>query len=570
LKKLAVSLLILLLLVMFYDTGIAQPSSASIIRICPDGSVQGTDKIQRNGNIYTLTGDLHSYVGSEEAFIFVEKDNIIFDGAGYTIRGAGHGSAIYMMRRQSVTLKNFNIVDFEVGVNFWTARNWPPDSKFWGLPAGSDNKILDNNITVTKGNSMDSGWAIYLQEAVGTLISGNILTSLESKNGIYFGWTTEQTELINNKFVGCGLYLKSSSQTIGKGNTVDDKPLILLDGESNIVVEEAGLVYLFNCENITIRNLVVSVDYGQTIQLYATRNSQVMNCEGYITLINSNNNSILQNNPKRIELSNSSYNQVFANTIKDSGVCITLYASSDNNQIFENTLLDSKNSKEAQILHMSGKNPVGIRLGDGQMGGCQYNNIFQNKIINHGVGIEIYSSSNNNFFSNMISESNVGVSLGGSNNNIFSQNSFAGCGYAFTIRGSHNLFYENNFKNNDNQVSIRHTTLFGTDIIIEYSTNNTFNHDQRLVGNYWSDYTLRYPDAKELDGLGVWDTPYVIDENTRDKYPLIDAVEIIGFSDEDSAITPIEEKPSILIMSLVVIFIVVFSGVLVYFFKEQV
>jgi hypothetical protein len=40
-------------------------------------------------------------------------------------------------------------------------------------------------------------------------------------------------------------------------------------------------------------------------------------------------------------------------------------------------------------------------------------------------------------------------------------------------------------------------------------------------GNYWSDYKEKYPNATELDESGIWSTPYVIDENNTDNYPLI-------------------------------------------------
>jgi hypothetical protein len=42
-------------------------------------------------------------------------------------------------------------------------------------------------------------------------------------------------------------------------------------------------------------------------------------------------------------------------------------------------------------------------------------------------------------------------------------------------------------------------------------------------GNYFSDYTTRYPAATN-DG-NVWDTPYVIDSNNQDNYPLVDIVD---------------------------------------------
>jgi hypothetical protein len=40
-------------------------------------------------------------------------------------------------------------------------------------------------------------------------------------------------------------------------------------------------------------------------------------------------------------------------------------------------------------------------------------------------------------------------------------------------------------------------------------------------GNYWSDYEEKYPDTAEIDGSGIWGTPYVIDENNQDNYPII-------------------------------------------------
>ena len=40
-------------------------------------------------------------------------------------------------------------------------------------------------------------------------------------------------------------------------------------------------------------------------------------------------------------------------------------------------------------------------------------------------------------------------------------------------------------------------------------------------GNYWSDYEDKYPNAAELDGSKIWDTPYVISENDQDNYPLV-------------------------------------------------
>lgn len=52
------------------------------IYIHSDGTVEGTDKIQRDGDLYTFTGDIYFP-------IIVEKDFAVVDGAGYTLNGSG-------------------------------------------------------------------------------------------------------------------------------------------------------------------------------------------------------------------------------------------------------------------------------------------------------------------------------------------------------------------------------------------------------------------------------------------------------------------------------------------------
>ena len=44
-----------------------------------------------------------------------------------------------------------------------------------------------------------------------------------------------------------------------------------------------------------------------------------------------------------------------------------------------------------------------------------------------------------------------------------------------------------------------------------YISPNTWDNGYPSGGNYWSDYEVRYPDARELDGSGIWDTPYFVD-----------------------------------------------------------
>jgi len=70
--------------------------------------------------------------------------------------------------------------------------------------------------------------------------------------------------------------------------------------------------------------------------------------------------------------------------------------------------------------------------------------------------------------------------------------------------------------------------------------NNTFNQVSTVfsvnswnngsVGNYWSDYLTKYPNATQVGISGVWNTPYVIDANNIDHYPLMTQNTIPEFS----------------------------------------
>ena len=114
------SLLILLLLlsvvlVSFPQIGVVKSQDSSVF-IRADGSVEGTDKIQVDGNHYILSGNIT--VDTPYVYgIYVEKDNIVIDGSGYTLEGNGEGIGIHLYQRSGATIKNFNITNWFCGIN---------------------------------------------------------------------------------------------------------------------------------------------------------------------------------------------------------------------------------------------------------------------------------------------------------------------------------------------------------------------------------------------------------------------------------------------------------------------
>jgi hypothetical protein len=86
LKKKAITLELIIALaftLIFYGIlpRTVESQSLGTIYIRADGNVEGTDKIQRNGNIYVLKGSISGP-------IIVERDTIVLDGAGYTLQGS--------------------------------------------------------------------------------------------------------------------------------------------------------------------------------------------------------------------------------------------------------------------------------------------------------------------------------------------------------------------------------------------------------------------------------------------------------------------------------------------------
>jgi len=119
-------------------------------------------------------------------------------------------------------------------------------------------------------------------------------------------------------------------------------------------------------------------------------------------------------------------------------------------------------------------------------------NIAHNNILDNLVGILLYSSSSSKIVGNNLkTNSGNGISLASSSNNTI---------------------IHNNFINNTNQIYL-------------YQSINTWDNGYPFGGNYWSDYnetdTFSGPYQNVTGSDGIGDTPYIIDENNTDCYPLM-------------------------------------------------
>ena len=204
LKRKAVMGIVLTLLfvgILSFTFDIQQVEGSGTITIKADGSIEGTTDIMTVDNVtYTFTDNIN---GS----IVIERDNIMVDGAGYTLQGTGSGTGIDLSWRSNVTIKNMEIKAFEYGILLSFAPN---------------NTISGNKIT-----AFDS-CGIYMDlYASHTTISGNTITAPAQyeRHGIFLGQTSGNNIISGNYidgFYGYGIRGGASSNNIISGNTIKD------------------------------------------------------------------------------------------------------------------------------------------------------------------------------------------------------------------------------------------------------------------------------------------------------------------------------------------------------------
>jgi len=162
-----------------------------------------------------------------------------------------------------------------------------------------------------------------------------------------------------------------------------------------------------------------------------------------------------------------------------------------------------------------------------------YNTITGNKITNNYRGIQLVKSSNSNGISaNNITNNRNGIYLFESSQNTINGNNITNSEIGIVFDGSHDHIYHNNFINNTKQVE----DICWTNPWLP-SSANILDDGYPSGGNYWSDYEDRYPNATELDDSGIWGTPYVIDANNQDRYPLMKPI-VIACAPTISIVSP--------------------------------
>ena len=217
LRKYRVPLTILLVLIAIFSM---QANRAAVtlgvktkgtIYIRQDGTVDPPwVPIQRDGDVYTFTDDIYESV-------VIERDNILVDGAGYTLKGAGKegGLGLDLCHRSNVTLKNLIITNFEIGIRLYYS---------------SGNTIVGNNAT---GNYLAG---IYLYRSSSNKLASNNATS--NPYGMHFDYSSGNTISYNTLTDSgtAGIRLACSRNTLYGNTAANNVYGISLYGSSDSTV----------------------------------------------------------------------------------------------------------------------------------------------------------------------------------------------------------------------------------------------------------------------------------------------------------------------------------------------
>jgi parallel beta-helix repeat protein len=468
------------------------------IYIRADGSIDPpTAPISSVDNVtYTLTGNITCE--ADGMAIVVQRSNTIIDGNGYTLQGVGSGCGFGLPYDASfVKVEHINIVGFEAGIR---------------LISTSDNIISGNNITNNK---------------YGAYISGSYYNIFYHNNFVNNTYNFEdqsgapENQIWDDGYLSGGNYWSDyegvdeksgpyQNQTGSDG--IGDAPIYRSDRYPLMnpwtpptPTPPTSYVIRVPIDLATIQEAIDVAGIDYPIFVYnGTYYEQLVIRKPLLLIGEQPETTIIDGRGQENVISILSNNVVIQNfTVRNSayaisgrlcaGICIERpgmpFPFIHNNFLIGNIITD--NSGDGIAFYYTSNNTV-----------------LENNITNNVRSIFLYGSSNNSISGNNIIANEIGISIQESSFNSISENNVANNGYGiyFSYLTDLNRFYHNNFINNTRQVEFHPQSGY----------TNFCDNEYPSGGNYWSNYT-----GTDANHDGIGDTPYIIDANNTDHYPLM-------------------------------------------------
>jgi parallel beta-helix repeat protein len=399
-------------------------------------------------------------------------------------------------------------------------------------PAGAP-IVTSDNITYTfTGNVTSSGDGVIINRDNITLDgAGYAIEGAGSGAGICLEYRSNVTiKNVEITTFSYGILVLYSSGNSILGNTVTNNGvsgihLALYSTNNSILANREsdntyGISLLYSANN-SIGNNIVTSNFGIGIDLYSSSsvgnivfgNNLTDNGDG-ISVGGPNNtligNNIVQSSRYGILLAGVSNNTLRSNSMSDCKFNFAVWGIIPNDVDATNTV----NGKP--IYYWVNKQDMTVPPNAGYIAlmNCARITVKNQNLANSNeVELDLANTTDSLVTENNITAKMWGILLNSSNNNTITENTLTcgslGVGVGIYFFGSsNNRIFHNSF-------------LDGT-LVLFNQGNNIFDNGYPSGGNFWSDYRTRYSNASEIDSSGIWNTPYVIDANNTDNYPLME------------------------------------------------
>jgi parallel beta-helix repeat protein len=367
-----------------------------------------------------------------------------------------------------------------------------------------------------------------IQEAINAAMPGDTIyvhngtyqeNVVVNKTDLTLRGENPSTTIIDGKRIGNVLTITAENVNIAKFSIQNSSSTWLNDFglylcstrhctiENCVIKNNHFSVYLAYAHNNTVRNNTITNSYPYSVFIYSADNNTIID------------NTIIDNESTGVEIEEGSKGNIIANNNISSNKYEGIYVIHSDSNIIVNNLLSFNGHGNPPLIY------PGIKL--------MYSNnntLAKNIILNNSGGIIVYfdwcsiSACYNTIEYNFVENNDYGIILqyGGNQSNPSTatynqvyENTLKSNGYGLYLIGvDNNTFYHNNFLGN---------TV--AQVVAENSTNTW---DNGCEGNYWSDYN-----GTDSDGDGIGDTPYFIDGNNTDCYPLMNLYWNPGDVDHD-------------------------------------
>lgn len=277
---------------------------------------------------FTLPNDIDTsnLVDGKPIYYLVEESDLVLDSAS-------NAGTVFLIGCENVTVRDLVLEKNGCGVFLTESSN----STLYNLTV-SDNEfgilgLIDGSSNCSNNTVENNIYGIYFVVGENNDLSNNSIS--ENEYGLMLladSGTLKNNLLSGNEYnFGAEAISGSDGNDIDTSNLVDGKPIYYLVGESDRVLDtssNAGIVYLVDCENITVRDQVLEHNmYG--LFLHNTTNSSF-------------ENNVVSLNDQGIYLSRSEINILRNNNLSENSDGLRLYTSG-NNSIYNNLFRNSDN-----------------------------------------------------------------------------------------------------------------------------------------------------------------------------------------------------------------------------------